>query len=100
MLNDEAPRFSVRDIGLIVGFTGSFVFAYANLSQQQARADERIAMLIERDARQDLNIAEISKIAASNAASVNSILAETERNRDRIRSLEGGRPIGAQKGGE
>lgn len=99
MLNDEAPRFSVRDIGLIVGFTGSFVFAYANLSQQQARADERIAMLIERDAKQDLNIAEISKIAASNAASVNAILAETERNRDRIRSLEGGGPIGARKGG-
>lgn len=100
MLNDEAPRFSVRDIGLIVGFTGSFVFAYANLSQQQARADERIEMLRAEDSRQDSNIADLTKIAAANAETIRAMATETERTRDRVRLLEGGRPIGAQKGGE
>lgn len=99
MLNDESPRFSVRDIGLIVGFTGSFVFAYANLSYRQTAADQSIAGLSSRVERQDANIAELSKVAGSNAASIQALITETERTRDRVRSLEGGRPIGA-KGGE
>lgn len=45
MLSDDNPRFSIKDIGLIVAFTAAFVTQYLLLSQADARHDSEIAAL-------------------------------------------------------
>lgn len=43
MLSDERPRFSIKDIGLIVGFTAAFVAQYLALNQADKSFEARIA---------------------------------------------------------
>ena len=45
MLSDDNPRFSIKDIGLVVAFTAAFVTQYLLLSQADARHDSEIAAL-------------------------------------------------------
>jgi hypothetical protein len=100
MLSDETPRFSAPDVYKLGSLIVIGTLAYANLAQQQARADERVNMLMTKDDKQDEQIANLTNIASANAVSIQNMVAETERTRDRVRSLEGGRPIGAMKGVE
>jgi hypothetical protein len=45
MLNDERPRFSIKDIGLVVSFTAAFVTQYMMLAKADADMDKRVAAL-------------------------------------------------------
>ncbi len=43
MLTDERPRFSIKDVGLVVGFTAAFVTQYMMLAKADADMDKRLS---------------------------------------------------------
>ena len=45
MLSDDNPRFSIKDIGLVVAFTAAFVTQYLLLSQADIQHENRIKAL-------------------------------------------------------
>jgi len=45
MLSDDNPRFSIKDIGLVVAFTAAFVTQYLLLSQADIQHESRIKAL-------------------------------------------------------
>lgn len=43
MLSDERPRFSIKDVGLVVGFTAAFVTQYLMLAKADEDMGKRLA---------------------------------------------------------